>query len=313
MIPPCDSRLLTIATCAQSRSILLMTSVGVVIPAYNPVAGHLERAVASVLNQTYRDWRCVIVDDGSDAPLAIEPALADDRLSMLRQKNRGVSAARNAGVAALQTTHVAFLDQDDEWLPEKLERQISFMRKHDLALSDTDFNILRSGRNIASGYAWHQGSFCRLLSMGGMGLSTMVVRRDVFEAQGGFNGAFRIVQDWELALRIAYAGYRFERLREVLCCYHLHEENASRDYRATYREGIAVLALYANLDTRPEVRAAVKIGHKRVRELHAYQAIDAFRVTRRKQHFAWAAAHAPRIAAGAVFTKVASALFRRRD
>jgi glycosyltransferase involved in cell wall biosynthesis len=290
-----------------------MTSVGIVIPAHNPVAGHLERALVSVLNQTSRDWRCVIVDDGSDAPLAIEPSLADDRLVMLRQENRGVSGARNAGVGALQTTYVAFLDQDDEWLPDKLERQISFMRQHDLALSDTDFDIVRLGRKTASGYEWHQGSFCRLLSTAGMGLSTMVVRRDVLEALGGFNGAFGIVQDWELALRIAYAGYRFERLREVLCCYHLHEENASRDYRAAYREGIAVLALYANLDTRREVRAAAKIGQKRVRELYAYQAIDAFRVSRRKQHVAWAATHAPRIAARAVFTKVASAVSSRCD
>ena len=285
-----------------------MTSVGIVIPAYNPVAGHLERALASVLNQTYQDSRCVIVDDGSDVPVAIKASLADDRLRVLRQNNRGVSAARNVGVASLQTTYVAFLDQDDEWLPEKLERQISFMQRHDLALSDTDFTILRMGRNIAGGYEWHQGSFFRLLSTAGMGLSTVMVRRDVLEALGGFNGAFRIVQDWELALRVAYAGYPFERLREPLCCYHLHEENASRDYRAAYGERMAVLALYGNLETRPDVQAAAKIGRKRTRELYAYQAIDAFRVTRRTQHFAWAAARAPRVAVQAVVTKVASAL-----
>jgi glycosyltransferase involved in cell wall biosynthesis len=298
-------RLLTIDV--PSRSIFLITSVGIVIPAYNAVAGHLERALESVLNQTYRDWRCVIVDDGSDTPLAIEPSLADRRLSMLRQKNRGVSAARNAGVAALQTTYVAFLDQDDEWLPEKLERQIAFMRRHDLALSDTDFNILRFGRTMASGYEWHQGSFLRLLSTAGMGLSTMMVRRDVLEPLGGFNGAFRIVQDWELALRIAYAGYRFDRIREVLCRYHLHEENASRDYRAAYREGIAVLALYANLDTRPEVRAAAKIGQKRVRELYAYQAIDSYRSSRRIADVVWAARRAPRV----LFRSAIAKAFRR--
>ena len=284
-----------------------MPSIGIVIPAYNPVPGHLERALASILDQTYRDWRCVVVDDGSNVPVAIDPSLADDRLSMLRQKNRGVSAARNVGVAALKTPYIAFLDQDDEWLPEKLERQLSFMHRQDLALSDTDFEIFRSGRHIAVGYEWHQGSFCRLLSTAGMGLSTMVLRRDVFEVLGGFNGAFRIVQDWELALRIAYAGYRFDRLREVLCRYQLHEENASRDYRAAYREGSAVLALYASLDRRPDVRAAVRIGRRRIRELYAYQAIDAFRSTRHKQHVAWAALHAPRVAARAVVKKLASA------
>ena len=115
-----------------------MASVGVVIPAYNPVAGHLERALKSVLNQTYRDWRCVIVDDGSDTAVAIEAPLADHRLSMLSQTNRGVSAARNAGVAALQTTYVAFLDQDDEWLPEKLERLGRQVRRFLPVLLDGD-------------------------------------------------------------------------------------------------------------------------------------------------------------------------------
>jgi glycosyltransferase involved in cell wall biosynthesis len=241
--------------------------------------------------------------NGSDPGVRLEQSLADDRIDVLRQVNRGVSAARNVGVAAISGRYVAFLDQDDEWFPEKLERQISFMRERDLAFSDTDFNIVRGGDKIAGGYEYHHGDFGRLLSTARVGLSTMVVRRDVFETVGGFSGALPTVQDWEFALRIAYAGYPFDRLRQVLCSYHLHEENVSRNYRAAYREQIALLRFYETLDTRLEVRAAARVGRKRMRVLYAYQAIDAYRSSRRAGDIAWAAQRAPRILLRAALAK----------
>lgn len=281
---------------------------GVVIPTHNPRPEHLARALNSVRDQTYDDWTCVVVDDGSDPRIRLEGRLADDRISAFRQDNRGVSAARNVGAAAISGTYIAFLDQDDEWLPEKLEAQIAFMRERNVALSDTDFNIFRDGVKIAGGYEYHHGDFCRLLSTARVGLSTMVVRRDVFDCVGGFNGAFPTAQDWEFVLRIAYGGYPFDRLCEVLCSYYLHEENASRNYRAAYREQVALLRLYETLDTRPEVRAAARVGRKRMRELYAYQAIDAFRASRRAADVVWAAKRAPRVIARSLVAKV----FRNR-
>ncbi len=280
-----------------------MASVGVVIAAYNPQPEHLTRALGSVLAQTCDDWTCVLVDDGSEPRIRLKRSLGDDRVSVLRQDNRGVSAARNVGVAAVQGTYIAFLDQDDEWLPAKLERQIAFMRERKLALSDTDFEIIRNHEQIARGYEYHHGDFRRLLSTARLGLSTMVVRRDVFESVGGFNSAFPTVQDWEFALRVAYAGHPFDRLREVLCAYHLHEENASKNYQAAYREQLALLRLYEMLDVRPDVRAATRTGRRRMRELYAYQAIDSYRSSRRAADVAWAARRAPRVLLRAAVAK----------
>jgi glycosyltransferase involved in cell wall biosynthesis len=272
--------------------------VGVVIAAYNPVRDDLLRAVESVRNQTYTDWECIVVDDGSDPPILI------DGVTVIRQENRGVSAARNRAAAAVGGEYLAFLDQDDYWHPEKLDRQVAFIEERDLAMCDTDFEIIRDGKRLASGYADHKGDFCRLLSPGGIGLSTLIVRRDAFEHVGGFNPLFPTIQDWELALSVAHVGYRFDRLHEVLCSYHLHGRNASSDYRSTYREGLAVYDLYTALDPRSAVRAAARSGRKKIRQQYALKAIDAFRSTRDASHLAWAARRNPTLVVRSVAAKL---------
>ncbi|HYG55797.1 MAG TPA: glycosyltransferase family 2 protein [Burkholderiales bacterium] len=106
-------------------------AVSVILPAYN-AAATLGFAVQSVRRQTWRDWELIVVDDGSrdgTAELAQELARLEGRLRLIRQPNRGVSAARNAGIEAARGRYLAFLDADDLWLPRKLARQLEFMRR----------------------------------------------------------------------------------------------------------------------------------------------------------------------------------------
>lgn len=107
----------------------LMPLVSVVIPAHNP-GPFLERSVGSVLSQTFTDFECVVVDDGSSQDISFPPVFADPRVRYLRQDNRGVSVARNVGVSSGDSHYVAFLDQDDEWAPAKLEKQVAQLRQH---------------------------------------------------------------------------------------------------------------------------------------------------------------------------------------
>jgi len=275
-----------------------VVTVGDVIGAFNPLPSDLSRAVGSVKRQDWEQLDCVVVDDGSEQPVTA------DGVAVIRQANRGVSAARNRGVAAVAGDYLAFLDQDDHWHAEKLARQIPFMRRHDLAMCDTDFNIIRDGETIATGYESHRGEFSRLLATAGIGLSTLIVRRDAFEDVGGFSSLFPVIQDWEFALRVAHAGYRFDRLPEVLCSYQLHGKNTSSDYRRAYREAMAVLDLYAALDTKPLVRDAAQGGRKRARGLYASQAIDAYRATVDASHLAWAAQHDAKMVVRSILKKV---------
>ncbi len=116
-------------------------TVSVVMPAFNAEAT-IASAVASVRRQTRGDWELIVVDDGSadrTAALAEMAAALDRRIRVIRQRNQGVSAARNAGIEAATGRYLAFLDADDTWLPGKLQRQVSFMSAGERAFSVTGY------------------------------------------------------------------------------------------------------------------------------------------------------------------------------
>ena len=106
-------------------------SVSVIIPTYN--RGNLVgRSIQSILNQTYKDFELIIVDDGSidnTEDIIKEFQKKDERIKYIRyEKNKGGAAARNTGIKNAKGKYIAFLDSDDEWLPEKLEKQIKTMK-----------------------------------------------------------------------------------------------------------------------------------------------------------------------------------------
>ena len=170
--------------------------VSVVIPTYNR-ADLVVQAVESVLDQTYRNFELIVVDDGS--PDATEARLAPyrDRLVYSRQPNRGVNAARNFGISMARGRYIALLDDDDLWLPSKLDEQVRVLDRHpDAGFVFSDFYILRSGsERVARGlHTWHggppdwarscAGSYCVEARPGaGIGESAYAVRTgDIYAA-----------------------------------------------------------------------------------------------------------------------------------
>ena len=125
--------------------------VSVIMPAYNS-AGSLERSVGSVKAQTVSDWELLIVDDCSsdgtyDAALALSREDARVRV-FSTERNSGPAAARNIALENACGRYAAFLDSDDEWLPEKLERQIAFMREKSAAFSCTAYDRVDEEGNV---------------------------------------------------------------------------------------------------------------------------------------------------------------------
>lgn len=187
--------------------------VSVVIPCYE-AADDVAEAIQSVLRQTYDECikGVVVVDDGStDQSEAVirRWEAKDERVQYIYQENHGPSVARNRGVAEASGEYVAFLDADDLWLPEKLEHQMGFHENHpEVALLCSDYFVEGEGpqwRMRARHLDYRQDDALESLYLRGgpVMMSTVVVRKDVFESVGGFDPSILKGQDADLWLRIA--------------------------------------------------------------------------------------------------------------
>jgi len=178
--------------------------VSVIIPSYNRAALLCE-AVASVLAQSYAARELIVVDDGStDATAARLRSFRGLRL--VRRDHTGMpGAARNAGVRVARGEYLAFLDSDDLWLPHKLAVQVAAATAARDSINHTRERWLRDGRVVSQRGQRHRRSGCLFvdsLRKCIIGPSTVLLRRDVFEAAGGFREDLEIAEDYELWLRL---------------------------------------------------------------------------------------------------------------
>ncbi|MBN1518052.1 glycosyltransferase family 2 protein [Candidatus Sumerlaeota bacterium] len=182
-------------------------TIAVIIPTFNRAALAAE-ALKSVLEQTFTDFECVVVDDGSTDGTCDQLDVSDERVCLLRlERNMGVSAARNRGVAATRAPWIAFLDSDDFWHSRKLELQMEFLRAHpQLRICQTeDVWIRHSVRvNPMRKHAKGEGDcFARSLELCVISPSTVMLSRGLFEETGGFDESLPVCEDYDLWLRIA--------------------------------------------------------------------------------------------------------------
>lgn len=184
-----------------------MPDVSVIIPAFNR-SKSINRAIESVLAQSLKQFELIIVDDGSTDDLAtIARSSTDPRLRVVsHEKNRGPAAARNSGVAAARADFVAFLDSDDRWFPEKLERQLDFMRQSapEVRASCTGYSILT--RYSPRGELRKDKPLLRHRDLlGGCRVSpgsTLMVQKALFDEIGPFDEKLRRLEDWDWLLRL---------------------------------------------------------------------------------------------------------------
>ncbi len=180
--------------------------VSVIIPTFNR-SGMVREAVESVVSQTCGEFELIVVDDGStdDTVAALKPYSASLRL--VRQENRGVSAARNSGAAVAGGELLAFLDSDDLWLPEKLAVQLSYLRTFpEAAVCHTEELWIRNGRRVnpRKKHAKAEGrAFMRLLRESLISPSSVILRRSVFDEAGGFDESLPACEDYALWLALA--------------------------------------------------------------------------------------------------------------
>lgn len=215
--------------------------VSVIVPTYNR-SQLLGRALHSVLAQTYPDWECLVIDDASvDETEEVVKRLGDSRIRYLRHDtNRGASATRNTGIAEARGEHLAFLDSDDEWLPEKLEKQLAVLE----TTKDPLLGVVVCGRivtkptgeQIVPGPDLQGGAYRKVLTLGFGGFgSSCFVRRSVFDVGIRFDESFVACEDRDFMAQIL-CRFRVESLTEPLIRQHRNHgddhlwqgENAAR-------------------------------------------------------------------------------------
>jgi glycosyltransferase involved in cell wall biosynthesis len=189
--------------------------VSVVIPAHN-TAGYVATAVASVLAQTYTSREIIVINDGSPDTAAMTRALAPylDRITYVVQKNRGVSAARNAGIAMARGRFVALLDSDDAWEPDYLASQVA-MLDADPAAAVVYPDALIVGDHPHAGRTYSEicptrgePTFRRVLTQECNVFVSALMRRDAVVRAGLFDANLRAAEDFDLWLRVLAGGDR---------------------------------------------------------------------------------------------------------
>jgi hypothetical protein len=198
--------------------------VAVIIPCYN-AASCLARALDSALAQTFRDSCIFVIDDGSTDETDAVLRLYASRIFRASQAHAGQAAARNHGIRLSNSPYVAFLDADDEWLPEKLERQIEILKRDpQIGLIYSDCSTSGTGPDAGSHFA-RVGTppggrvFKRFLDSCNVFTPTVVVRRECLDDIGLFNESLLVCEDFNLWLRIA-AKWKVAVIPEVLAIRH---------------------------------------------------------------------------------------------
>jgi len=269
-------------------------TVSVVIPAYN-AEGFIAETLDSVLAQTFQDYEVVVVDDGSvDDTRGVVESYDEPRFRYIRQENGGASRARNRGIASSSGEFIAFLDSDDLWVPEKLERQVEvFRRNPSLGLVSTlhDAYSPATGERETSGLRKRERLFSgpsvvhNIVAWSGLATPTVMVPRWVLDEVGVFDPELRSGEDDNLWVRIT-ARHPAELVDEVLVHCRLREGSLSTDHSIMFHDVLKSLdQLMADREIAPRVRDAVPIRRARVLWNRGYHHFAAGRVHQARKSF----------------------------
>lgn len=212
-------------------------SVAVVIPAYN-AEPFIRRAVDSVLGQTVPPERLIVIDDGSrDNTRAILESYGD-RLELLTQQNQGPSVARNRALKMIDSDFVAFVDADDAWEPNKIERQLEAFRANpDAVLCYTGIRVIDPSGAEKINPPITEDALYRTMRFTSPGIppSCMMFRTQAYRDIGGFNAALRGIDDWDFVARMSRRG-PFCCVPEPLLIYYALEVSLSSDADRIFSE-----------------------------------------------------------------------------
>lgn len=236
-------------TLPNPSSVVDSPKVSVIVPTYNR-ADRLERALNSIVSQTYQDFELIVVDDGStDKTSKVMESFPKAQYLSIK-KNSGVSNARNVGLASAKGELICFLDSDDLWNEKKIQIQAQWLENNkDSQLCYTDEIWIRNGVRVnpMNRHRKYSGDIFRhCLGLCIVSPSSVMIRAKLFDEIGNFDESLPACEDYDLWLRIA-SKYAFHFIEEPLIIkYGGHSDQLSRKYWGMDR--FRVVALKKLLD-----------------------------------------------------------------
>jgi glycosyltransferase involved in cell wall biosynthesis len=242
-----------------------MPKVSIIIPTHNR-CGFVGNAIASALNQTFEDFELIIVDDASTDKTAETVAFFnDERIKFIRhEKNKGGSAARNTGITNSSGNCIAFLDDDDEWFPDKLSKQMEVLSASPPQIGGvyTGYVMVdRASLRVMCQYSpKKKGNLFHDLLVDNCvgGASCMLLRRECLDKVGLFDESLPCSQDYDLWIRIAKE-FSFECIGEPYFKYYTNQSAISTDFEAQTK-GLKIMARKYPLARSFYVKQYLEIG-----------------------------------------------------
>mgnify|MGYP001560062154 CR=1 FL=1 len=219
-----------------------MGKISAIIPAYN-AEKYIKDAIESVLAQTYPAYEIIVVDDGSTdrtretvKELQVSSCRYQVEIKYIYQENKGPGAARNAGIKVAKGEYIAFLDSDDMWMPEKIEKQARLLHNSDYAMVYCDMGHEVDGKLIYKAYLKEKGYkgvgsgdiYEKLLKENFIFTPTVLARKEALVKIGYFDESYRICEDYKMWLNIAKK-YHIGFLDEVLVTRRRTKMNITED------------------------------------------------------------------------------------
>lgn len=241
--------------------------VSVIMPAYN-AANYIGEAIKSVINQTYKCWELIIVDDGStDNTRTVVNKLQrlDSRIKYFYQNNTKQGIAKNNAIQESSGEYLAFLDSDDLWLENKLELTLNEMISGEYSLIFTDSYVLKgefkdinslSTMGVTDKIYYGKESLLSFLESNKIPNLTVLLKREVFFDAGGFTKR-DVAEDYEMWLKLLKNGCRFKAISLPLSIYRMHNSSVTAKDRSATVEAINILKSYRS--ELPEIKREIDI------------------------------------------------------
>lgn len=225
--------------------------ISIVINCYNGEK-YLEKSLESIKNQTYQNWEVIFWDvSTSDQCFKIFNKFQEKRFKYFNEgKKKNLYHSRNEAIEKTSGEILSFLDCDDWWLPDKLEKQIFYFKDNSISLVYSNYYEYNQknkkikkipSRKILSGYICE-----KIISDYHIGILTTLIRKETFKKLGGYNNYFHIIGDFEFNIRLSQS-YKIKGIKDCLAFYRVHNDNISQNLDQEIEELEHALEIFKNL------------------------------------------------------------------